>query len=160
MVFSSIEFLYMHLPLCMLIYFVIPARLLGVRNFALLVLSLLFYGWGEPIYVFIMLFSIAVDYICGYIVATNRVANPKKAKTAMITSVVLNLSVLGFFKYLDFIIENLALIPMFSSLKPLGITLQFAGQRKWVMLQVYPKQSLLPTTCLPVKKRQLFLTEW
>ena len=123
MVFSSIEFLYMYLPLCMLIYFIIPAKFLSARNLALLIISLLFYGWGEPVYIFIMFFSIAVDYICGYLVAKNREANPKKAKIAMITSVVINLSVLGFFKYFDFIIENLALIPIFSSLKPLGIAL-------------------------------------
>lgn len=123
MVFSSIEFLYLYLPLSMLIYYIIPARFLSLRNLALLLLSLVFYGWGEPIYIFIMFFSIAVDYICGYLVAKNRETNPKKAKIAMISSVVINLSVLGFFKYFDFIIENLALIPIFSSLKPIGITL-------------------------------------
>jgi len=123
MVFSSIEFLYLYLPLASFIYFIIPAKYLSLRNLALLVLSLVFYGWGEPVYIFIMFFSIAVDYICGYLVAKNREANPKKAKIAMIASVVLNLSVLGFFKYFDFIIENLALIPIFPSLKPLGIAL-------------------------------------
>ncbi len=123
MVFSSLEFLYLYLPLSFLIYFLIPARHLTVRNAALLILSLAFYGWSEPVYIFIMLFSIAVDYICGYVVATNRTSNLKKAKTAMIMSVVLNVGVLFTFKYLDFIITNLALIPAFSSLKPLGITL-------------------------------------
>ena len=123
MVFSSIEFLYLYIPITLLIYFLIPAKYLSLRNLVLLVVSLLFYGWGEPIYVFIMLFSIGVDYICGYLVAKNREACPKKAKAAMISSVVINLSVLGFFKYLDFIIENLSLIPIFSSLKPLGIAL-------------------------------------
>ncbi len=123
MVFSSIEFLYLYMPITLFIYFLIPAKYLTLRNLALLVLSLLFYGWGEPVYIFIMFFSIAVDYICGYLVAKNRETNPKKAKAAMLASVVINLSVLGFFKYLDFIIENLALIPIFSSLKPLGIAL-------------------------------------
>ena len=123
MVFSSVEFLYLYLPITLLIYFIIPARCLTLRNLALLAVSLFFYGWGEPIYVFIMLFSICVDYICGYLVAKNRETSPKKAKAAMIASVVINLSVLGFFKYLDFIIENLSLIPVFSSLKPLGIAL-------------------------------------
>lgn len=123
MVFSSIEFLYLYLPLTFLIYFLIPAKYLSLRNMALLALSLLFYGWDEPIYVFIMLFSIVVDYVCGYLVAKNRETNLKKAKAAMIASVIINLSVLGFFKYLDFIIQNLALIPAFSSLKPLGISL-------------------------------------
>lgn len=123
MVFSSLEFLYLYLPLSFLIYFLIPARHLTCRNAALLFLSLIFYGWSEPVYIFIMFFSIAVDYICGYLVAENRESNPKKAKIAMIMSVVLNIGVLFTFKYLDFIITNLALIPAFSNLKPLGITL-------------------------------------
>ena len=83
MVFSSIEFLYLYMPITLLIYFLIPAKYLSLRNLALLVLSLAFYGWGEPVYIFIMFFSITVDYICGYLVAKNREANPKKAKIAM-----------------------------------------------------------------------------
>ena len=123
MVFSSLEFLYMYLPLSLAIYFIIPARYLTLRNLSLLGLSLIFYGWGEPVYIFIMFFSIAVDYICGYLVSRHRETAPKKAKAAMIASVVLNLSVLGFFKYFDFIVKNLSLIPALSSLKPLNITL-------------------------------------
>ncbi len=123
MVFSSLEFLYLYLPASLLIYFLIPARYLTARNFALLILSLIFYGWSEPVYIFIMLFSIIVDYVCGYLVSVHRESAPKKARLAMIASVVLNLSVLFFFKYFDFIIKNIALIPAFSSLKPLGITL-------------------------------------
>ena len=123
LVFSSLEFLYLYLPISLLIYFLIPARYLMFRNLALLILSLIFYGWSEPLYIGIMLVSIVVDYICGYIVSVNRESAPTKAKGALVASVIINLSILFFFKYFDFIVENLAIIPAFSSLKPLGITL-------------------------------------
>lgn len=123
MVFSSLEFLYFYLPAVLLIYFLIPAKYLAIRNIALLIVSLLFYGWSEPLYIFIMLISIVVDYTCGRIVGKYRQSSPQKARVALVTSLVINLSILGFFKYADFIIENLAHIPVLSSLKPLGIKL-------------------------------------
>lgn len=123
MVFSSIEFLYLYLPACLFIYFLIPAQHLTLRNCALLLVSLIFYGWSEPVYILIMFLSIIVDYICGYIVSLNREKAPNKAKAAMISSVVINLSLLVFFKYFDFIIKNLSYIPALSYLKPLGIRL-------------------------------------
>ncbi len=123
MVFSSLEFLFLFLPVAFLIYFLIPANFLVWRNVALFVLSLIFYGWSEPLYIFIMIFSICVDYVCGYLVWEHQDTCPKKAKYALIASVVLNLGVLGFFKYFDFFVINLAKIPVFSGLKPLGITL-------------------------------------
>lgn len=123
MVFSSLEFIFFYLPAVLLIYFLIPSKFLAARNAALLVVSLLFYGWSEPLYIWIMLFSIAVDYTCGRMVAKHRQSSPQKAKIAVVASVVINLSVLGFFKYADFVIENLALIPAFSNLKPLGVAL-------------------------------------
>ena len=123
MVFSSLEFLFFYLPAVLLIYFLIPTKFLAARNLALLVVSLLFYGWSEPAYIWIMFLSIAVDYTCGRLVGKYRQVAPKKAKAALIASVVINVSILGFFKYADFIIENLSLIPMFSGLEPLGLTL-------------------------------------
>ena len=59
MLFSSLEFLYLFLPLTLLLYFTLPLRW---RNPVLLVVSLIFYGWGEPVYVFLMVFTILVDY--------------------------------------------------------------------------------------------------
>ncbi len=123
MVFSSLEFMFFYLPTVLLIYFLIPSRYLATRNFALLLVSLLFYGWSEPSYIWIMILSIAVDYTCGRLVGKYKQSAPKRAKVALITSVVINLSILGFFKYADFIITNLSVIPMFSSLKPLGVAL-------------------------------------
>lgn len=123
MVFSSLEFLYFYLPLCFFIYFLIPAKHLAVRNAALFIVSLVFYGWSEPFYILIMLFSTLLDYTCGYLVAKHKNTAPKKAKAALISSVVINLSVLFFFKYFDFLITTLSAIPIFSGLKPLGLTL-------------------------------------
>ena len=68
MVFSSLEFLYLYLPVSLLIYFLIPSRFLWARNIALFAVSLAFYGWSEPIYIAIMLFSVVLDYFCGYFV--------------------------------------------------------------------------------------------
>ena len=61
MVFSSLEFLFLYFAASIMLYFIVP---LAFRNVVLLIVSLAFYGWGEPIYLTIMLFSIIVDYIC------------------------------------------------------------------------------------------------
>ncbi len=123
MVFSSLEFIFFYLPTVLLIYFLIPSKFLAARNFALLTVSLLFYGWSEPTYIWIMVLSIVVDYTCGRLVSKYKQTNPRLAKTALIASIVINLSILGFFKYADFIIENLSVIPIFSNLKPIGVPL-------------------------------------
>ncbi len=123
MVFSSLEFLYLYLPFSLLVYFLIPARYLGCRNIALFIVSLMFYGWSEPVYIFIMLFSSLVDYTCGYFVQKYKSEAPKLARKVLICSMSVNLSMLFFFKYFDFLVENLRLIPALSQLKPLGITL-------------------------------------
>lgn len=123
MVFSSLEFLFFYLPAVLLIYFLIPSKFLALRNLALLATSLVFYGWSEPSYIWIMFLSITIDYTCGRLVGKYKQTQPKKAKAALIASVVLNLSILCFFKYIDFIIQNLSHIPIFSGLKPIGVAL-------------------------------------
>ena len=121
MVFSSLEFLFLYLPSVIILYYISPLKL---RNIVLLVVSLLFYGWGEPIYVFIMVFSIIVDYICGYFVSKYIAEDNKKTARKFVTaSVICNLLMLGTFKYLDFFIENLSLIPVLSFLEPIGLKL-------------------------------------
>ena len=123
MVFSSLEFLYLYLPVSLLIYFAVPAKHLKMRNLALLIMSLVFYGWSEPIYIFIMFYSIVLDYICGFFAGKYRETDKKKAKAAVTVSCIMNLSVLAFFKYSDFIIVNLSHIPPLSFLKPIGVAL-------------------------------------
>ena len=122
MVFSSAIFLFGYLPLALSLYFLVPFKF---RNTALLGLSLLFYGWEEPIYIFIMLFSITTAYGLGFPIGKYRKAHPRLAKAFMLLSVFLNLSLLLFFKYTNFFIQNLTHIPtLANTLKPIeGLTL-------------------------------------
>ena len=125
MVFSSTTFLLAFLPLVGILYFICPRKL---RNALLLVFSLLFYGWGEPKYILIMLFSTVFDYCNGLAIGHFRAAGkPKGAKAVLVVSVVGNLSILGFFKYTDFAITNLngllgTAIPALGLLLPIGIS--------------------------------------
>jgi len=124
MVFSSLEFLFLFFPAMLAVYYIIPHKYLKWRNLALLITSLIFYGWGEPIYVFLMIFSITFDYIYGYGVSINKAkGNDKLARRFVIASMVTNILVLGFFKYADFFINNLRLIPALSFLEPLNLAL-------------------------------------
>ena len=119
MVFSSLEFLYLYLPLSLLIYFICPVKW---RNIALLAVSLVFYGWGEPVYVILMVATIVADYLFGFAVERNS-DRPKAKRGWLIAAIVFNIAILGFFKYTDFIIETLSVIPVFSGLEPIGIRL-------------------------------------
>ena len=91
------------------------------RNLALLLVSLVFYGWGEPIYISIMFLSILIDYTHGYLVNKYR-ENDRKARWFVAQSVIFNLLLLGFFKYWDFLAANLSMIPGIS-IPQLGIPL-------------------------------------
>ena len=93
MVFSSLTFLFAYLPLTLLVYFAAPLRW---RNLVLLVVSLIFYGWGEPVYITIMVLSILIDYTHGMLVEKYR-HNDKKARWFVAQSVIFNLLLLGFF---------------------------------------------------------------
>ncbi len=119
MVFSSLEFLFAYLPITLLLYFAVPFRF---RNLVIFAVSLVFYGWGEPVYILLMILTIIIDYVCGYLIGKYR-ENDRLAKRILIISVAANLGILGFFKYYDFIIKNLALIPFLSFLKPIGLEL-------------------------------------
>ena len=103
MVFSSLTFLFLYLPLTLLVYFLAPLKW---RNFILLLVSLLFYGWGEPVYIVIMFVSIAIDYTHGLLVEKYR-SDDKKARWFVAQSVIFNLALLFFFKYGTFFAENL-----------------------------------------------------
>ncbi len=123
MVFSSLEFLYLYLPVSFLIYFLIPAERLAIRNAVLFFVSLVFYGWSEPIYILLMLFSTVVDYFCGYYVSKYRDKSLNKARIFLVISITVNIGLLFFFKYYDFLAVNISKIPGLSFIKPLGIGL-------------------------------------
>lgn len=118
MVFSSLTFLFAYLPIVLLLYFIVPIRW---RNFVLLLVSLFFYGWGEPIYVFVMVFSILVNWLFGNAIEKNLDTNHEKSKKYLILCMIFNIFLLSFFKYTDFFIENLRLLGL--PLKPLGLKL-------------------------------------
>ena len=115
MLFSSTVFLFVFLPAVLLGYYILPGQKL--RNLFLLAASLFFYAWGEPVYVFLMLFSIAANFLLGLWIHRSG-----KARGPLVLAVVLNLGILFFFKYLDFTIENLNAL-FGTSLAPVGLSL-------------------------------------
>lgn len=103
MIFSSLYFLFVFLPLSLILYYVTPKRF---RNVTLCVISLLFYAWGNPAYLVLMLFSVVFNYITGIEIHHFRENDqPVAAKVTMIIAVVINLLMLCFFKYVGGIIE-------------------------------------------------------
>lgn len=102
MVFSSTIFLCVYLPIVLLGYYICPKK---GRNLFLLIVSLVFYAWGEPKYVFLMIFSILVNYIFGRLMDKHR-ENKKRLKLMLVLSVVIDIGLLSVFKYTDFIITN------------------------------------------------------
>lgn len=113
LVFSSNVFLFAYLPAVLLLYYICPRR---GRNLLLFAVSLVFYGWGEPVYLALMLFTIALNYAGGLMIDSRR-RSGKSAKTVLTVTIVLNLALLGFFKYTGFIMDSLkALVPALSSL--------------------------------------------
>ncbi|WP_439876844.1 MBOAT family O-acyltransferase (plasmid) [Bacillus mycoides] len=103
MVFSSLIFLFLFLPLTILIYYVSPKVL---RNLILCIFSLIFYAWGEPVYIVIMIFSTIFDYVNGILI--DKYKNRKGiTKAIFINSIIINLGILGFFKYYGFVVDNI-----------------------------------------------------
>ncbi len=102
MVFSSTIFLCVYLPLVLLGYYICPKK---GRNLFLLIVSLVFYAWGEPKYVFLMMFSIVINYVFGLLMDKHR-SDPKRLKLMLVLSVIIDLGLLSVFKYTDFIIRN------------------------------------------------------
>ena len=125
MVFSSPLFLFFYLPTVLLVYYMTPLRW---RNAVLLVFNLIFYGWGEPVYILIMFLSIAIDYTHGMLVEkAKRRGRDGRARAAVCSSVLFNLALLFFFKYWDFLAESLAAVgldfmPRLGLSLPIGIS--------------------------------------
>ena len=103
MVFSEPVFLFMFLPVALLLYYAVPFRF---KNAVLFLTGLLFYAWGEPVYVLIMILSTFIDYCAGRVMDKFD-SNKSIRKVALIVSVVMNLSLLGVFKYSGFFVESI-----------------------------------------------------
>lgn len=105
MIFSSVFFVFLFLPIVLLAYFIVPGKL---KNVVILISSLIFYAWGEPVYIVLMIFSIVYNYIAGIEIDYHREEGREgRAKFVFLMSVVVNLLILGFFKYYGFVIDNL-----------------------------------------------------
>ena len=109
MVFSSLMFLFVFLPMTLVLYYLVPKPL---KNPVLILCSLIFYAWETPQYLVLMIFSVVFNYCAGLeLDDLHQRGKPKAAKWVMIAVVVMNLFLLGFFKYSGFLVENLNHIP-------------------------------------------------
>lgn len=123
MVFSSIVFLYIFLPIMLFIYFIVPNKL---KNAVMIIASLIFFAWGEIRYIFIMLLLAVMDYMCGQKI--NKYWDDKnKKRIFLLIDIGVNLLILFFFKYSDFIITNInnithLNIPLLNIPLPIGVS--------------------------------------
>lgn len=122
MLFSSIPFLYYFLPSVLILYFIVPKKL---KNMVLMLSSLVFYGWGEPKYVVLMIASIVIGYFSGILIEA--FSQKKLSKVFLGISVAVNLGFLAYFKYADFFIQNFNAvtglsIPLLRIALPIGIS--------------------------------------
>ena len=123
MLFSSVVFLFTFLPVILILYYLVPR---AYKNLVVLIGSLIFYAWGEPVYIFLMIFSILFNYISGLDIARN-LKSKEKARQSLVFNVTVNLLILGFFKYEGFLLGSInAVLPVdipFRELPlPIGIS--------------------------------------
>ncbi len=123
MIFSSLFFMFVFLPLVLIVYYLVPRKF---KNLCLFIFSLVFYAWGEPVYVFLMLFTTVFDYIAGHLIDKYR-SEPVKARVFLIISICVNLGLLGFFKYSDLLVGTFNSIsglsvPLPAVVLPIGIS--------------------------------------
>lgn len=139
MVFSSMVFICVFLPIVFILYCVIPS--LKLKNLLLVLASLIFYAYGEPVYIILMLFSSFINYIFGLFVGKEN----KSAKVFMILAVAVNIGLLAVFKYAGFFMENLnhitgLTLPVPQIELPIGISF-FTFQALSYVIDVYRKQA-------------------
>ena len=134
MLFSSLEFLYLFLPFTLLLYFLCPLRW---RNGVLLGVSLIFYGSGEPIYVFLMILTVAADFVFGRAIE-RAFERGGYARAWLCGAIVWNLATLALFKYYDFVAEMFSL-PILGLSLPIGISF-YTFQAMSYVIDVYRQQ--------------------
>lgn len=138
MVFSSLLFLFLFLPVTLLVYYAVPR---AYKNVFLFLISLVFYGWGEPMFVILMLASIFINYLHAYYIDKYK-NNRALGKKLVVSSVIINLVILCFFKYAGFIGETLNIvlpflnIPVLSIPLPIGISF-YTFQTMSCVIDVY-----------------------
>lgn len=124
MIFASSLFLFLFLPITLTGYFLIGKKYITLRNIFLLFMSLLFYAWGEPIYVFLMIGSILMNYLTGVFLHLQRQKNTKlfTENRILFVCIAINLGLLFYFKYANFFISNLNSLLQNMSIKPIAYT--------------------------------------
>lgn len=130
MVFSSILFLFIYLPVVLAVYYLVPMRR---RNLWLFVVNFVFYGWGEPVYIALMLLSICINYASGLLIEKYCGAR-KRAHTVLVINTIINLALLFFFKYFDLVAETLSRIP--------GISIPIIGLALPIGISFYTFQTM------------------
>ncbi|MDR7857564.1 MBOAT family O-acyltransferase [Tissierella sp.] len=150
MLFSSLIFLFVFLPLSILIYYISPRKL---KNLVLLTFSLFFYGYGEPKYLIVMLFSIGANYLLGLLVHIFR-ESKSKLKLVLIATALVNLGIIGYYKYADFIITNINAglgmsLPIMNIIMPIGISF-FTFQGMSYVIDVYRGEGVVQKNPLNV----------
>ena len=103
MVFSDLFFIYGFMTIVLILYFL--CRTITQKNIIVVIMSLLFYAWGEPTYVWLLILSTTINYFCG--LAIDKFRDKTPSKVVLTFSILLNLGFLGVFKYSGFVIENL-----------------------------------------------------
>ncbi len=139
MLFSSIPFLFYFLPCVLLLYFLAPKKL---KNTILLIMSLVFYGWGEPKFLILMIASILIGYVSGLLIEA--FSQKRWKKTVLFFNVAINLAFLGIFKYADFFIENFNAatglsLPFLRFALPIGISF-YTFQMLSYTVDIYRKE--------------------
>lgn len=139
MVFSSLTFLCIFLPVVLALYYLLPT--LRIRNVLLIAVSLLFYAYGEPVYVLLMIASIIINYIFGRLLGTE---NKKKRQWILAIAVVINIGLLVVFKYLDMMVQTVnqlcgSEIPLVGLALPIGISF-FTFQALSYVIDVYRRE--------------------
>ena len=130
MVFADLTFLYLFLPLNLLLYFAVPYS--GWRNAVLTIFSLVFYAWGEPVWITLLIFSATIDYFHGWFI--EKYPNTIVPKLMLISSLVLNLGLLGVFKYSGFFVDTFNAIT--------GLSLQAPGFSLPIGISFYTFQTI------------------
>lgn len=144
MLFSTTTFIILFLPIVILIYYVLLRKTKTLKNVFLLVASILFYAWGEPYFVFVMLVSILANWIFGLWIEKFR-EEKIKAKIILISMLIFNITILGIFKYLGFFIANInrvinANIIIPNIVLPIGISF-FTFQAISYVIDIYKKDA-------------------
>ena len=102
MIFSSVLFLFYFLPIVLFVYYISPKK---IKNFILLVASLVFYAWGEPTYIVLMIFTIVLNYHMALVISESK--SQSKRKRVLVEAIVIDLLILGYFKYYGFFIDSI-----------------------------------------------------